>query len=260
VVKIFIMTDLEGPAGVNRWIQTREGETPEKAAAMRLLTAEVNAAIEGIHLSAPDADVIVYDGHGTGGLVFEELSPRAQVIMHGVGMKLPCNLDPTYDALCFVGQHAMAGTPNAPLCHTYSSRRIEHYKLNGRCIGEIGCLAALAGNMGVPTIFLSGDDKACAEAAALQPQMETVPTKQGLGIELALHLSAYRARQAIRDGAARAIQLLPTIAPVRIPPPYELEIRVLEGCSIATYLQSGMEPLDERTVLRRSEDLLALFA
>jgi D-aminopeptidase len=43
------MTDLEGPAGVNRWIQTREGETPEKAAAMRLLTAEVNAAIKGIH-------------------------------------------------------------------------------------------------------------------------------------------------------------------------------------------------------------------
>ncbi len=48
-MKIHIMTDLEGPAGVNRWIQTREGETPEKAAAMRLLTAEVNAAIKGIH-------------------------------------------------------------------------------------------------------------------------------------------------------------------------------------------------------------------
>ena len=114
------MTDLEGPAGVNRWIQTREGETPEKRAAMRLLTAEVNAAVEGIHQSDRDADVLVYDGHGTGGILFEEISPRAQVVMHGQGMKLPCCLDPSFGALMFVGQHAMAGTPNAPLCHSYS--------------------------------------------------------------------------------------------------------------------------------------------
>jgi len=259
-VKIYIMTDLEGPAGVNRWIQTREGETPEKAAAMRLLTAEVNAAIEGIYQSDPGAEIVVYDGHGAGGLVFEEMDPRAQVILHGQDMKLPYNLDPSFDALFFVGQHAMAGTPNAPLCHTYSSRRIEYYKLNGRFIGEIGCLAAIAGAMGVPTVFLSGDDRACAEAIALHPQIVTVPTKQGLGIELALHLSAARARQAICAGAVWAIRLLPTIAPVLIQPPYELEIRVLEGCSIATYLQAGMQQRDERSVSRRGEDLLALFA
>lgn len=258
-MKIHIMTDLEGPAGVNRWIQTREGETPEKAAAMRLLTAEVNAAIEGIHQTVPDADVVVFDGHGSGGLVFEEIDPRARVIMHGQGVRIPYNLDSTFDALFFVGQHAMAGTPDAPLCHTYSSRRIEHYRLNGRFIGEIGCLGAIAGSFGVPTVFLSGDDKACAEAESLIPQIVTVPTKQGLGVELALHLSATRARQTIQTGAARAIQLLPTIQPVTIEPPYELEIRVQEGCSIENYLASGMEPIDERTVVRKSEELLPLF-
>jgi len=253
------MTDLEGPAGVNRWLQTREGETPEKARAMRLLTAEVNAAIVGIHEADPDAEVIVYDGHGTGGIVYEELCPDARVILHGRDMKLPCGLDRTFDALFFVGQHAMTGTPDAPLCHSYSSRRVEYYKLNDRPIGEIGCLAAIAGAMGVPTVFLSGDDKACAEAAALNPQMVTVATKQGLGIELALHLSATRAREAIRAGAARAVQLIPTIKPITIEPPYELEIRVQEGCSIESYLQSGMQQLDERSVIRRGTELLALF-
>jgi D-amino peptidase len=254
-----MMTDLEGPAGVHRWVQTREGETLEKAAAMRLLTAEVNAAVEGIHQSDPEAEVIIYDGHGSGGLVFENIHPRAQVIMHGQGMRIPYNLDSTFDALFFVGQHAMAGTPDAPLCHTYSSRRVEYYRLNGSFIGEIGCLAAIAGSLGVPTVFLSGDDKACAEAEALHPQIVTVPTKQGLGIELALHLSAPRAHQAIREGAARAVQRIPTISPVLIHPPYELEIRVQEGCSIESYLKSGMQPLDERTVTRRSEELLKLF-
>src|SRR4051812_19097965 len=115
-MKFFIMTDLEGPAGVNRWVQTREGETTEKAIAMRLLTAEVNAAVDGIRDADPDAEIIVWDGHGGGGgLVFEQLHPDMSVIMHGQGMGAPHHLDTTFDGLFFVGQHAMAGTPNGPL-------------------------------------------------------------------------------------------------------------------------------------------------
>ena len=42
-------------------------------------------------------------------------------------------------------------------------------------------------------------------------------------------------------------------------PPYELEIRVLEGCGIESYLASGMQQIDDRTVVRRGKELLALF-
>ncbi len=258
-MKIYMMTDLEGAAGVNRWVQTREGETPEKAAAMKLLTGEVNSAIEGIRDAAPDAEIVVLDGHGTGGLVFELLHPAAQYIMHGRGLRAPYGLDRSFDAVFFVGQHAMAGTPDAPLCHTYSSRHIEHYKLNGSLIGEIGCFAAMAGALGVPTVFLSGDDRACAEAREIIPEIVTVPTKQGMGIELALHLAMQRARVAIRAGAARAIRHLSGIGPFRVDPPYTLEIRVLEGQGIETYLQSGAEKVDDRTIVKRSESLNALF-
>jgi D-amino peptidase len=145
-LKIYLMTDLEGPAGVNRWAQTREGERPEKTAAMYLLTGEVNAAIEGILDVTPDAEVCVWDGHGSGGgLIFDALHSHARVVLHGQGMGAPHHLDATFDALLFVGQHAMAGTQDAPLCHTYSSRTVQHYKLNGVLVGEIGCLAAMAG-------------------------------------------------------------------------------------------------------------------
>ncbi len=258
-MKIYIMTDLEGPAGVNRWIQTREGETPEKAAAMRLLTAEVNAAIDGILDADPAADVLVWDGHGMGGIAFEDLHPAACVVMHGQGMGAPHCLDRSFDAFYFIGQHAMAGVPNAPLCHTYSSRHVEYYKLNGQLIGEIGCLAAMAGVLGIPTVFLSGDDKACAEVRSLIPAIITVETKQGLGIELALHLSAQRARQAIRAGAAEAVRCMPNIRPYTLDPPYELEIRVQEGRSIEGYLKRDMQPIDNRTIVKRSDDLMALF-
>lgn len=66
-MKIYILTDLEGPAMVSRFNQTRE-EGPQKQTAMKLLTWEVNAAIDGIRDIAPEAEIVVWDGHGNGGI------------------------------------------------------------------------------------------------------------------------------------------------------------------------------------------------
>jgi D-amino peptidase len=256
-MKFYILTDLEGAAMVSRWDQTREPDAPGKPLAMKLLTWEVNAAIDGILDVDPDADIIVWDGHGTGGIDILEFHPQARLISRGP-IRPPYYLDESFDGLLFVGQHAMAGTPNAPLCHTYSSRTVEYYKINGVLYGEFGCRAALAGGFDVPTIFISGDDKAVAEARALVPGIVGVETKIGLGIELALHLSPQRARELIRLGAAEAVRRVREIEPFVIPPPYEQEIRVLEGCSIEGYLRRGFEKLDERTVVKRAEHLWEL--
>lgn len=256
-MKIFILTDLEGAAGVNRWVQTRDGETPEKHAAMRLLTQEVNAAIDGILDVAPGSEIVVLDGHGAGGLVFEELHREAQVMMRGVHSDKSLGIDDSFDALMFVGQHAMAGVPDAPLCHTFSSRTIEYYRLNGALIGETGFYAARFGELGIPTIFLAGDDKACLEASAIIPGIVTVETKRGMGVEMALHLSAERSREAIRAGAAVAINKRETIEPYQLQPPYELEIGVLEGVDIAPMLKQG-ECIGERAVLYRADRIADL--
>lgn len=260
-MKIYIVTDLEGPAGVNMWRQTREGPTPENLAAKHLLTQETNAAIDGILDAEPDCDIIVMDGHGSGGLIYEELHPSARYIMHGVrdaGYDSFSDVA-SYDALMFVGQHAMAGTPAAPLCHTFSSKTIEYYKLNGQFIGETGYIAAQFGHQNVPTIFLSGDDKACAEAKSHIPQIETVATKEGLGVQFALHLSAETARHRIRSGATQAIRRINDIAPFQIQGPCTLEIRVLEGVDIENWVKSGKyEKVDDRTVVQTAPNIREL--
>lgn len=66
-MKIYILTDLEGPAMVSRFSQTRE-EGPQKQITMKLLTWEVNAAIEGILDVDPQAEIVVWDGHGNAGI------------------------------------------------------------------------------------------------------------------------------------------------------------------------------------------------
>ncbi len=256
-MKIYILTDLEGVAMVSRFSQTRE-EGPEKQVAMKLLTHEVNAAVDGILDVDPDAEVVVWDGHGSGGIDVLEFHPGAKLIARGP-IRPPYYLDETYDALFFVGQHAMAGTPNAPLSHTYSSKSIEYYKLNGAQIGEFGCRAAMAGSFNVPTVFISGDDKAVAEASALIPNIYGVETKQGLGQELALHLSPKRSREFIRKTAAEACRNVDKIGPLEIAPPYEQEIRVLEGSSIDGYLRRGAVKIDDRTAVKRSDTICALF-
>ncbi len=248
-MRAYILTDIEGVAGVNRWEQGgRDGDSPAKHAAMRLLTAEVNACVDGILDAAADAEVVVWDGHGNGAIVYEDLHPRARLIARAP-IAAPYLLDRGFDALYFVGQHAMAGTPGATLCHTYSSKTIEYFRLNGVPMGEFGCRAAMAGELGIPTVFVSGDDKAVAEARALVPEIAGVAVKEGLGPELALHLSAAEARARIREGAAEATRRAGTIRPVLVAPPYVLEVRYLVGQEAPLRLPGNARALDSRTVV-----------
>ncbi len=256
-MKIYIITDLEGVAGVQRWAQTRE-HGPQNEQAIRLLTAEVNAAVDGILDTEPTAQVVVWDGHGSGGIDVERLHAEAYFIPRGP-ITPPYFLDEDVDALFFVGQHAMAGTPDAPLSHTYSSKTIEYYKLNGIMMGEFGCRAALAGSLGIPTVFISGDDKAVAEARALVPDIYGAVVKEGRGIEMAIHLSPMRARELTRKVAAEATAYIDDIAPFVLDPPYTQEIRLLKNVDVSGYRRRpGVCQLDERTFVLQSDDLCDL--
>ena len=100
-MKGYILTDLEGPAMISRFSQTRE-DGPQKQAAMKLLTWEINAAVDGILEVDPEAEIVVWDGHGNGGIDVLEFHPEAKLIARGP-ISPPYYLDETYDALFFVG-------------------------------------------------------------------------------------------------------------------------------------------------------------
>lgn len=251
----FILTDLEGPAGVDNFTQTRpEDGFPERVeAAKKLLAQEVNACIEGIRRVYPDARIEVWDGHGPGGLLPEDVVGGTYLREGKPYMRLE-----GFDALLFVGQHAMAGTIHAPLNHTYSSRTIAYYKLNGVFIGEFGARALIAGVQGVPTIFLSGDDKAALEAQMFVPNIETAVVKQGKGIESAVHLVKEEACRIVREGAERAVRRMEDIAPFTgISSPYTLEICYLMPQQDRID-ESDIEWINERTVRFQRDDVREL--
>lgn len=268
---LLVITDLEGVCGVDSFSQTRTGREQRKGPAMDQLAREVNACIEGIHSTEPKATVDVWDGHGSGGLRESDVGDARYL----EGGRPYFEMD-GYDAMLFVGQHAMAGSPHAPLCHTYSSLSIDYYKLNGTFVGEFACRALLAGLQGVPTIFLSGDDKATLEARQFVPEIETVVTKYGRGRESARHRDRDEVRMEIRDGVATAMNRIEEIPPYTgLEPPYTLEIRFLSPSIVskidrvggwvrkyapflgnALPIATGVTRVDSRTIRVRADTLL----
>ncbi|MHB0874704.1 MAG: M55 family metallopeptidase [Anaerolineae bacterium] len=235
-MRIYVMTDIEGVAGVLDWTDWGLRESRYLDLGRELLTKEVNAAIDGF-MAGGATDIVVSDGYYCGGINPLLLDERAEMLRHWP-TGWPLLLDGTYDALAFVGQHAKSGTEYAHLAHTQSCTYLD-LSINGVSIGELGQLALCAGELGVPVIFCSGDRALCQEAQALLPGVETVAVKRGTapgrGDEMdyesynernisAIHMHPERARAAIRAGAERAARraMNEEFVPLRLAPPYEL--------------------------------------
>ena len=82
-------------------------------------------------------------------------------------------IDDTFDAVVFIGYHAKAGTPDAPLAHTMSSANITDVSVNGVSLPEAGINGLIAGCYDVPVVFLSGDKAICDQAKGLFGVVET---------------------------------------------------------------------------------------
>jgi D-amino peptidase len=256
-MKVYVGTDLEGVAGVVTFYKETTPGGAGYEMARRLLTAEINAAVEGM-LEAGVDDILVCDGHGPGAVNFELLHPAAK-LLHGRPLAPRPVRDAvieTYDVCMMLGQHAMAGVAAANMNHTQSSQTIDSYRLNGNPVGEIAQFALYQGDLGLPLIFLSGDEEACREAEALVPGITTAAVKQSLSRNSAISLSASAARQKIRGGVIRALKAhaAAPLNPVIWPGPYTLEKRFFHTDSADAAAATGdAERVDSQTVRFRSD-------
>jgi len=258
-MRVFIGTDIEGVAGVvTFYAQTTPGN-PGYEPARRLLTGEINAAVEALVAAGVD-DILVADGHGPGAVCYETLHPAAK-LLHGRPLPPRREVDAvvaTYDVCMMIGQHAMAGNPRGNMNHTQSSATVDRYTLNGHPIGEIAQFALYQGDLGVPLIFLSGDEEACREAAALIPGITTAAVKQSLSRNAAISVSIQESQRRIRDGVAAAIarQKATPLAPLRWPGPYVLEKRFFHtDVADSAEARPGAERVDAQTVRYRSASI-----
>jgi D-amino peptidase len=219
-MKTLIAVDMEGISGVTGWDHVLPNHS-EYARGRQWMTADVNAAVEGAAQAGAD-EIIVTDGHWDGSnILIETLDPRASLI-NGTPSPLSMiqGINEGVDAVVFIGYHAMAGTRNAILDHTWSSARVHNLWLNGVLAGEIALNAAGCGHFGVPVVAISGDLSACSEAAALIPGIQTAQVKKANGRMNAKCLSLEKSQQLItstvKDGVSSRKKIKPYTLPGKV--------------------------------------------
>ncbi len=245
-MKVFISADIEGVAGVVTPLQGQPGNG-EYERARRLMTEEVNAAIDGAFAGGA-ASVLVNDAHGPGtNLLADLLDARAELILgRPKPMNMFCGLERDHGGVFCTGYHAGAGQ-HGVLSHTTNGFAFAAIRVNGLDCAEAILYGAYAGELGVPVLLLTGDDRMAAQCAPHFPGAQVAVVKHALGQRAARALSPERARARIRAAAVAAVSEAAACRPFVIPGPYRLE---LDLTSVAMADLAATIPLAERIAPR----------
>ena len=259
-LKVFISVDMEGITGVVNWEDvSRSGKDYEYF--RTIMTKETNAAVEGAVDAGAD-EIVVRDSHGSARNILPELLNRnAKLIRDWSGgfMSMMEGIDSSFDAVIFIGYHAKAGTPNAILDHTMSSRNIVDVSINDISMPEAGINALIAGYFDIPVVFVAGDKALCDQTLGLLGNVETVAVKEGLG-QAALNLHPEVTRELIRSGVKKALINLDKYRPYKLDPPYVLTVKFKDDA--LAYQKSfypGVEKSGDWQLTYRNDDFLNII-
>jgi D-amino peptidase len=245
--KVLMITDMEGVDGVfDSELQCQPWKSPRWEESRKLLTGEVNAAAEGLFQGGA-TEVVVWDGHDSGHtLSVLDIHPRVRLLT-GTPVPFAQPFDKSVSALIFIGQHPMAGAKDGILSHTMSSTGVQNWWANNKAIGEIGTWTMVAGEVGIPTIMLSGDTAACQEYLDLVPNGECAEVKSGVSRTAGYMLSHAAATALIQAKARRAMERLAEIKPYKIAGPVELRIESTTAAVSPHRPRPGVQQIDFRT-------------
>ncbi len=263
-MKVFVVSDMEGVAGIVKWQQT-DGTVEKRSyhEGRELYTEEINAAVRGAK-SAGATEIVVMDCHGAGGewtfnsLIPDKLDPACEYVVQNDWTEYTELLEQGCDAALFVGMHAKAEHLTAS-CRTPSPARpgassgsTEHRS------GKPGSTPALCGQWGCPVLLVTGDAAVCREATELLgPGLTTVAVKKGLGRFSARQVPPLRARELIEEGAKKALSDLSAVDAYDPGRPAEIQIDFMTPDRLVEYRnRRGVEQIPPRPHARlaRADD------
>jgi len=267
-MKIYVVCDLEGTAGVVDFKLQCMADEKYYQQAIRLATLELNALIDGA-LEGGATEVYAWPGHGAfpGGVDVELVHPECKLVMHA-GDAGPVGFDESFDTMFQCGLHAMAGAENGVLSHSFMPF-LKNVWLNGVKIGEIGMNVISFGEVGVPSVFISGDQAAVDEAKTLVPDIEGAVVKWGLeekhklgalSVRKVVSLSPEKARRLIRETARKAMDKIGRIEPFKFNPPYTMKVQYTQAKYTDQIMRhEGIERINKTTVEQVKDKLSDLI-
>jgi len=237
-------------------MEMMQPDSPQYDYCLQRLMADTNAAVDGAFAGGAD-EVVVWDGHWKGENFIKGMLDSRAVQAEGGFIE---SFDESFDAVMFVGTHAMAGTLNGFLDHTQNSRQWYNYYVNGRKTGEIGQWGIIAGHFNMPVIMVSGDQAACVEARQFFGTVECAVVKYGIGRNKAALVNEDEALELIREAARKSISRIGEIKTYKplVPLDIKLELYRSDFCDEIS-IKQGVERIDARTVRKIAKTGLEIF-
>jgi D-amino peptidase len=156
----------------------------------------------------------------------------------------------------------MAGSEKGVLSHSFTPF-IKNVWLNNSRIGEIGINMATFADLGIPAIFISGDEEAVWEARGIVPRIQGAVVKWGLEekfrlgaltVRKATSLSPRKSCEVIKENAKAAMRKVGEIKPATFSKPYYLRVEYIEPQYADQAAQApGVDRIDAFTTLQVRE-------
>lgn len=215
-MNVYILTDIEGIPGITSMDDIIPRGTESYERSCRMLEKTVNWVVEACVENGAE-NIYYRDGHGGGGNIKDEnIDPRAvKIDIDEWNELMPAG---KIDCVLYVGAHARAGTLGGFLDHTFKSKVIFEFCLNGEPASELSFIAALHGAFDVPCALCVGDTVACEQAKEYIPEIKTAIVKHATERNFCQDLP--NAEQIIKDAVADALKDYRNI------PPYKLSLPI----------------------------------
>lgn len=226
VIKILLYYDMEGVSGQNIMTSV-DFPRPEYFEARELLTADINSVIEGLFEGGADS-VFVVDGHGSFNpepdVILDKMDPRAHMLFKKKKFDLYLDLldENSYDAIATVAMHSKTGGGGF-VSHTINPG--SDWILNGMSLNESELFAYSWGRIGVPLIFVSGDDK-LADQLEWMDWLEYITVKEAKGVDDALLYPVDEVHANLLRAAKRSVENLDNMKAVKLTEPIEATLKV----------------------------------
>lgn len=222
-----VAVDLEGVHGVlGRAYESLHTGEPDYEKAIENATEEVNVVVKALFDGGATL-VAVWDNHGSGkNLDFSKLDSRVIRVENPPMSKyerMSFAKNYAFDGVLYIGYHAKEGSLNGILAHTYSSKVIQYYKINGIAVGELEIDSWAAAEYGISPLFCSSDDVCVKQALAINENMQTVITKYGTGRNSGIFREKQDVLKEMYDKALACTNL--QYKPKKLVFPAQLEVR-----------------------------------
>ncbi|KXG43585.1 M55 family metallopeptidase [Tepidibacillus infernus] len=259
-MKIYISVDMEGISGVATNMQLKKNDEYHRF--RKLMTQDVNAAIEGAFQGGA-TEVVVADGHGNmSNILIEDLDPRARLISGN--NRVMCQMegiDDSFDGVFFVGYHGReGGSERSVISHTLAGVAVNEMRINGKVVGESELNAGVAGFYKVPVLLVTGDDIVTSEVKDTLPNVETAIVKRGIDRFAAELLSPDNAHELIRKKAKNAVKNASQIKPYVVQGPviFEIEFKGSNQALMTTTIPS-VELVNPKTIRFTCDDYVTAY-